>query len=103
MVKRGNPDASKSDISCPTPASEYNRHMGGVDLLDHHKCYCSYNGKSKRWWLHLFFHMFDLCIVNVSIPYKYAYRIFFHTNEIQAEGSSEVPTGDDRLVGKSLH
>ena len=64
MVKRGNRDGSESDISCPTPLSEYNRHMGGVDLLDQHKCYYSYNRKSKRWWLHLFF----LCFVNVSIP-----------------------------------
>ena len=78
MVKRGNPDGSKSDVSWPTPVSESNRHMEGVDLLDQHKCYYNYNRKSKRWRLHLFFHMFDLCIVNVSIPYKHAYRISFH-------------------------
>ena len=78
MVKRGNPDGSKSDVSCPTPVSEYIRHMGGVDLIDQHMCYYSYNCKSKCWWLHLYFHMFDLCIVNVSIHYKHVYRISFH-------------------------
>ena len=51
--------------------------MGGVDLLDQHKCYYSYNRKSKRWWLHHFIHMFDLCIVNAHILYKHAYRIYF--------------------------
>ena len=78
MVQRGNPDGSKSDVSCPMLVSEYNRHMDEVDLLDQHKCYYSYNRKSKRWWLHLFFHMFDLCIVNAYILYKHPYRMNFH-------------------------
>ena len=54
--------------------------MGGVDLLDQHRYYYSYNCKSKRWWLHYFIHVFvfDLCIVNAYILYKHAYRIYFH-------------------------
>ena len=56
MVKRGNSHGSKSEVSCSTPVSESNRHRGGVDLIDQHKCYYSYNRKSERWWLHHFIH-----------------------------------------------
>ena len=75
MVKGGNSHVSKSEVSCSTPVSESNRHMGGVDLLDQHKCYYSYNGKSKHWWLHHFIHMFDLSIVNAYIYILYNMRI----------------------------
>jgi len=77
-VKRKNPDGSSVQISCPNIVAEYNRHMGGVDLLDQLKCYYSGDRKSRRWWMRLFFHLLDLCVINSFILYKHCYRINFH-------------------------
>ena len=100
MVKRGNPHGSKSEVSCPTPVSESNRHMGEVDLLDRQNCYYSYNRKSKRWWLHHFLRpVYRQCLYRLQTCVS---NILSSTNEFQAEGSAEVLNGDDRLVIKSL-
>ena len=77
-VSRKNPDGSCVQVKCPDIVSQYNRHMGGVDLLDQLKCYYCYDRKSKRWWLRLFFHLLDLCVVNAFILYKHCYNINFH-------------------------
>ena len=45
--------------------------MGGVDRTGQmHETY-SYDKKSKRYWLRLFFHLFDLAISNSYILYKH--------------------------------
>lgn len=78
MIARKNPDGSYVQVKCPDIVAQYNCHMGGVDLLDQLKSYYCYDRKSKRWWLRLFFHLLDLCVVNAFILYKHCYNINFH-------------------------
>lgn len=60
----------KNDIICPFIVQEYNKHMGGVDLMD------SFLGRnhiilrSKKWYQHFFFHLFDLAVINSWILYR---------------------------------
>ena len=58
------------DISCPFIIKEYNRHMGGVDLLDavmaRHKIIL----KSKKWYMRLFYHFIDMALANSWILHK---------------------------------
>lgn len=62
----------KKKVSVDSPAiiHEYNKHMGGVDLLDsligRHKI----GIRSKKWYLRIFYHLIDLTIVNAWILYK---------------------------------
>jgi len=78
LVQRKNPDGSKAQVSCPTAVASYNRHMGGVDLLDQLKCYYCYDKKSKRWWMRLFFHLVDIAVVNSYILYRHCSRHHWH-------------------------
>ena len=77
-VKRKNQDGSTTEVKCPTSVAEYNRYMGGVDLHDQLKCYYSYDRKSKRWWMRLFFHLLDIAVVNAYILYRHCYKLHWH-------------------------
>jgi len=77
-VNRRNPDGTSEQVTCPYAVAEYNRHVGWVDLSDQLKKYYSYDRKSKRWWLRLFYHLLDLCVVNVYILCVKCYRLNWH-------------------------
>lgn len=77
-VSRKNSDGSVTQVRCPNLITEYNSNMGGVDLLDQLKSYYCYNRKSKRWWIRLFYHLIDLCVVNSYILYRRCYNINVH-------------------------
>lgn len=77
-VRRRNPDGTATHIKCPEAVAEYNRNMGGVDLHDQLNCYYSYDRKSKRWWLRLFFHLLDIAVVNSFILYLHTYKVNWH-------------------------
>lgn len=61
---------SYQTVPCPKVVSEYNRHMGGVDLLD------SLNGlyrnrlRSKKWYFRLFTHFVDMTVVAAWLLYR---------------------------------
>uniref|UniRef100_A0A0K8UMZ4 PiggyBac transposable element-derived protein 3 n=1 Tax=Bactrocera latifrons TaxID=174628 RepID=A0A0K8UMZ4_BACLA len=57
------------DIDCPTIVKEYNRHMGGVDLMDDLIGRYHIRLKPKKWTLRLFHHMLDIAVVNAYIIY----------------------------------
>ena len=68
--------AMKETVKCPNLVQEYNRHMGGVDLLDSLLGYYRNKTKSKKWYHQIFFHLTDMVIVNAWIlwrKYKNAY------------------------------
>jgi len=52
------------EVDCPAIIKTYNKHMGGVDLLDgllgRHKI----KTRSRKWYIRLFYHMLDVTIVN---------------------------------------
>ena len=57
-------------IPCPNIVTTYNRHMGGVDLLDSliglYRCRI----RSKKWYHKIFFHLCDLVAVQAWLLYK---------------------------------
>lgn len=52
------------EINCPQAIEVYNKHMGGVDLLDSMLGLYRIHLRSKKWYKRIFFHMLDMCIVN---------------------------------------
>lgn len=77
-VQRKNRDGTIITVNCPTIIQAYNRHMGGVDFSDQMKVYYSYNRKSKRWWVRLFFHFIDTAVVNAYVLYLHCYKLNMH-------------------------
>lgn len=58
------------EIDCPQSVEIYNRHMGGVDLLDSMLGLYRIQIRSKKWYKRIFFHMIDLCAVNAWILWR---------------------------------
>lgn len=61
---------SYKEVHCPELVGVYNKHMGGVDLLDSHLGRHSIRIKSKKWYFRLFYHLLDLAVINAWILYK---------------------------------
>ena len=57
-------------ISCPNVVKVYNRHMGGVDLLDSHLGRHRNKMRSKKWYMRIFYHLLDVTMVNSWILFK---------------------------------
>ncbi|CAG4938143.1 unnamed protein product [Parnassius apollo] len=58
------------NIPRPNVVSEYNRHMGGVDLVDSIMGIYKIKLRSKRWQMRLFYHFLDLTMANAWLFYK---------------------------------
>ncbi|XP_023930459.1 piggyBac transposable element-derived protein 4-like [Lingula anatina] len=57
-------------VSCPVTVSEYNAYMNGVDRADQLRNeYCTYR-TSKKWWLYVFWFLFDVAKCNAFICMK---------------------------------
>ncbi|CAH1988409.1 unnamed protein product [Acanthoscelides obtectus] len=56
----------KTDIPCPSIVKQYNRHIGGVDLMD--MLVSLY--RTRRWYLSIFAQMIDLCMNNAWLLYR---------------------------------
>lgn len=70
-VKRFDKKENKSiDIPCPNLVKEYNRHMGGVDLLDGLIGRYKIRMRTKKWYLRLFYHLMDVTIINCWLLYR---------------------------------
>ncbi|KAL4101133.1 hypothetical protein QTP88_021153 [Uroleucon formosanum] len=58
------------EVDCPNIIKVYNRHMGGVDLLDgllgRHKI----KMRSRKWYMRVFHHLLDVTIVNSWLLHK---------------------------------
>ena len=88
--------------------------MTGVDRSDQMLSYYSFARKTIKWWKKLFFHLFDLAVVNAHILHtktnkkKITLEIFYekvaeglHTSagtEIEVQGQPRSPAGT--LVGR---
>ena len=51
-------------INCPAIVDMYNNSMGGVEVVDALISYYRILIKSKKYYLRVFFHLVDLCVVN---------------------------------------
>lgn len=58
------------EVTCPKIVKVYNKHMGGVDLMDSHIGRHHIRMKSKKWYFRLFYHMVDMVVVNSWILYS---------------------------------
>jgi hypothetical protein len=58
------------EINCPTIVQEYNKNMGGVDLLDSLLGLYRIKIRSKKWYHRLFFHFLDMSIINSWLLYR---------------------------------
>ena len=70
-VKRFDRKEKKTiEVDCPRIISEYNRHMGGADLLDSLMGRYRICVKSRKWYIRIFYHLLDLTLVNSWLLYK---------------------------------
>ncbi|KAF9407284.1 hypothetical protein HW555_012641 [Spodoptera exigua] len=72
MIKRTQKDGSRADILYPAAIASYTLSMGGVDLFDHFRSSYPINRKSRKYWMRLFFFLFDASIINAYITYNYS-------------------------------
>jgi len=93
---------------------DYNKYKTDVDRSDQMLSYYSFERKTIKWWKKLFFHLFDLAIVNAHIFHnktskkKMSLEVFYEKiaeglldsagTEIQVQGQASSPAG--RLVGR---
>jgi len=66
----------KKTIMVPFPkiVSIYNKHMGGVDLLDANIGRYKISIKSRKWYMRLFYHLIDITVTNSWILQKRIYE-----------------------------
>ena len=57
-------------IKCPNIVKQYNKHMGGVDLLDSLLGLYKTRMKSKKWYHKIFFHLMDMTVINAWLLYR---------------------------------
>lgn len=57
-------------MKSPNVVGEYNRHMGGVDIIDSVMTICKIRLRSNRWSMRLFYHYLDLTMTNAWLLYK---------------------------------
>ena len=63
--------SSKIPVNCQNGIKLYNSKMGGIDLMDQLKSAYQIDRRSKfRFYLRLFFDLFDVALVNSFIVYK---------------------------------
>ncbi|CAK1581447.1 unnamed protein product [Parnassius mnemosyne] len=84
-----------TEVNAPNIIGHYNRHMGGVDLLN------SFIGKHKikmrtrKWYMRIFYHLLDVMLINSWLLYK---RV-----ETQRENTKMMKLREFRLeVAKAL-
>ena len=58
------------EVQRPSIVGEYNRHMGGIDLLDFLMSRYKITMKSKKWYIKLFFSFCDMIMVMSWLLYK---------------------------------
>lgn len=61
---------TKVDIPCPFVVKEYNKHMGGVDLLDSIMGRYKILIRSKKWYFRIFYHIIDMVLANSWLLYR---------------------------------
>lgn len=70
------------DVDCPY-IKEYNRHMGGVDLMDGLLGRYHIRMKTRKWTNRIFFHLLDMALVNAYILYQRLYKLDRRTHNIE--------------------
>ena len=53
----------KVDVPCPAAIHQYNKNMGGVDLLDSLTALYKAKIKTRRWYIYIFYHSINMVLV----------------------------------------
>ncbi|XP_050302054.1 piggyBac transposable element-derived protein 4-like [Anthonomus grandis grandis] len=69
-VQRKQKKGSKIPVPCPIALVDYNSNMNFVDRFDQMKSSYDLDRKSKKWWMRIFFHFIDCCVVNSFTLYR---------------------------------
>ncbi|XP_045769768.1 piggyBac transposable element-derived protein 4-like [Maniola jurtina] len=80
LVKRTQKDGTKKEILCPKAIACYTLTMGGVDRFDHFRSSYPINRKCRKFWMRLFFFMFDASIINSYITYSTTHVVNTHSH-----------------------
>ncbi|KAK3887616.1 hypothetical protein Pcinc_008320 [Petrolisthes cinctipes] len=70
VERRDKKDKQFIEVSCPNVVLEYNKFMGGVDLLDGFVAYYRTKLRSKKYYMRFFFHLLDMVTVNGWLQYR---------------------------------
>lgn len=70
QVERRGGNGEKETVTKPTIVTDYNRHMGGVDLADQCMVYYAVGRKSMKWYKRIFWRLIEQTIVNAYILFK---------------------------------
>ena len=62
----------KKPVWRPKCIADYNTYMGGVDLSDQMFRMYSVGSRTRKWWKTLFFHLFDMVVVNAYLLWKHS-------------------------------
>ncbi|CAB0010887.1 unnamed protein product, partial [Nesidiocoris tenuis] len=101
-------DRSKGEygnVSCPAIVKVYNKHMGGVDLMDSHLGRHHIRIKTrKNWYRRLFYHLLDMAIINSWIIHRRVSRKRkTSTSDIRNDSAKEMTQKQFLIyVGESL-
>lgn len=87
------------EIDCPKVIEVYNRHMGGVDLLDSLMGLYRIHVRSHKWYHRLFFHAVDMAIVNAWL----LYRRSFDQQQMPGARLTLSEFKEEVAEGKSFH
>jgi len=60
----------RETVKCPNVIKVYNKHMGGVYLIDSLIGLYRTRIRSKKWYHRLFFHLLDMTIINAWLLYR---------------------------------
>lgn len=63
-------DRKRIEVGRPYSIQEYNKFMGGVDLMDRMIAHYPRGLKNKKWYLRVFFHFLNVSIINSWILYR---------------------------------
>lgn len=103
LIKRWDkPTKTYVDVTCPKVISNYNRYMGGVDVLDQQIEYYRAFIKTKKWTLKVIIHFLDLAVANAwrlyrndcianNVPQNRILDLLHFRLDV-AEGLTETPT-----------
>ena len=69
-IQRKQKNGDIVDVPCVEPVINYNSWMNAVDHSDQIRTTYSIARSSKRWWLYLFWFLFDLALANAFICFK---------------------------------
>lgn len=112
-VQRMTKEGVKVTVECPASIDECNKNMGGVDLFDQLLSCYNVSWKSRRWWLKIFYYLFDASVVNSYILYRTASQqikvkpkshLVFRSilaNQLIGDLTRRSSVGSWRIVGKN--